>query len=140
LVPISQNQPLYALLGTIFGGDGETTLGIPDMRGRAAIGISGGHPIGQAGGEEAHDLSDAELPAHSHGARASPLHGTTASPFGAWLAAAAMYAPPNDLEPLAQGSVGYSGMGQPHDNMQPFLTVNVCICARGDFPQPPGAE
>jgi microcystin-dependent protein len=136
LLQINTNQELYALLGTTFGGDGQATFALPDLRGRAALGAGGAFPFGRPGGEESHTLTPAELPGHSHRVRASPLPGTTPSPAGARLAAQAMYAPPNDLGPLGSGSVGLVGGSQPHTNMQPFLTVNVCICAAGVWPNP----
>jgi microcystin-dependent protein len=134
VLQVAGNTMLFSLFGTYFGGDGRTTFRIPDLRGRALLGLSDRHALGEKGGEEAHALTSVEMPAHSHQANASTLRGTTATPAGAWLASEAMYAPPNDLEPLAERSVGPAGHDQPHDNMQPFLTVNVCVCTAGVYP------
>jgi len=139
LLSIAQNQALFSLLGTTFGGDGRTTFALPDLRGRVPIHTGSGHSLGERGGEQAHTLSLAELPAHSH-----PLNGTSSSvepngvavPDGNLLAATSspIYADPAGLVSMAPGMVTSAGGSQAHLNMQPFLTLNFCIALEGIFP------
>jgi len=135
LLPINQNQALFSLLGTNFGGDGQTNFALPDLRGRTPIHVGSGYTLGQRSGEEAHTLSIAELPAHTHALRASPNKATTPTAAGNILAAANnLYGPAEDLlalDPTASTSLGGA---QAHLNMQPFLTLNFCIALAGIFP------
>lgn len=137
LLPINQNQALFALLGTQFGGNGQTNFALPDMRARAPI-HTGNYPLGQCGGETTHTLTQAELPVHSHGLRASSDVGRLAAPTGAALARAPFnaYAPPtgSNLAPMHTDSLGTAGGSQPHTNMQPSLVLNICIALQGIFP------
>jgi len=135
LLPINQNQALFALLGTMYGGDGRTTFALPDFRGRAPMHLRGEYVQGQSGGEAAHTLTPAELPAHTHSLNASGNAATTVVPSGNLLAA-----PANPLygsgTPAALGpeAVGVTGGSQPHDNMPPYLTLNFIIALQGLFP------
>ena len=138
LLPINQNQALFALVGTYYGGNGTTNFGLPNLQGRVPIHVGGGFVQGQSGGEENHTLSLGEMPAHSHS-----LTGTTAAavagvgPAGA-LPAVAPHAPyrsgaaqPVSMKP---GIVQNAGFGQGHPNMQPSLAINFCIALTGIFP------
>jgi len=138
LLPINQNQALFSLLGTQYGGDGRTTFALPDLRGRVPMHARSGQNLGEKGGEVAHTLSTAEMPPHTHGLDATSAGGTTAIPgTGVILATSTnyeAYRPPSDgLVPLHPGSVQGVG-GQAHQNMQPFLAVSFCIALNGIFP------
>jgi microcystin-dependent protein len=139
LLPINQNQALFALLGTTYGGNGQTNFGLPNLQGRAPAHLGGGHTQGQAAGEEAHTLSVAEIPAHNH-AGASKDFATATTPAGNMLGAKAgrfganIYAPAANLTPLHPSSVGATGGSQAHNNMQPYLVLNFVIALQGIFP------
>lgn len=136
LLPISQNQALFALLGTTYGGNGTTTFALPDLRGRVAMHVSPHHSQGQVGGEEAHTLTIAETPSHTHSAPCNNSPATALDPTGAvWAADPSGHAPyavaaNSQCSPQAIGTSG----GQPHDNMAPTLTLNFCIALTGIFP------
>jgi microcystin-dependent protein len=138
LLPINQNQALFSLLGTQFGGNGQTTFALPDLRGRVPIHVGPSHSnVGQAGGEEAHTLSIAEVPTHQHQLNASTLDANSPSPTGNVFAKSGgnqFYGPPSNLVSLIPGTVTNVGGSQPHPNMQPFLTINFCIALIGIFP------
>lgn len=141
VLPINQNQALFSLLGTTYGGDGQTTFALPDLRGRTPIhrGASTGpsHPLGEQSGEETHALGTNEMPQHRHEIRASSAGADTPIPQDNVLAAAAnLYARPGDLTELRGGSITAIGGGQAHENMQPFLTLRFCIALQGLFPSP----
>lgn len=142
LLPINQNQALFSLLGTTFGGDGRVNFALPDLRGRTPIHVGSGHTLGERGGEQAHTLSIAELPIHTHVLSASSLTGNTPNPrpsgVGALLAQdpGNAYANATDLQALAGGTVANTGGSQAHLNMQPFLTLSFCIALQGIFPSP----
>lgn len=135
LLPINQNQALFALLGTTYGGNGQTTFALPDLRGRTPIHEGSGHTLGERAGEEAHTLTISELPTHVHVARANSLDGNTPDPtngfFSAYLNGYTSAASLVALEPTTLTNVGGS---QPHLNMQPYLTLNWCIALQGIFP------
>jgi microcystin-dependent protein len=140
LLPISQNQALFALLGTAFGGDGRTTFALPDLRGRVPIHAGAGHTLGEWGGEQAHTLTIFELPIHTHVVRASTAAtGGVATPNGNYLggannAWAGGGGPPADLSSLRPDTVVGVGGSQAHLNMQPFLGLSFCIALQGAFP------
>src|SRR5690606_15441643 len=138
LLPINQNQALFALLGTNYGGNGQTNFALPNLRGRVPIHVGNGHSQGEASGAEAVTLTQAQIPTHVHFANvSSAASGGTAVPTGNFLGGANNgYLPPNagtmtTMHPQTIGSVGGS---QPHTNMQPYLTLNFCIALQGIFP------
>jgi microcystin-dependent protein len=140
ILAINQNQSLYSLLGTIYGGDGRTTFALPDLRGRTPIhvGASNGvsHPQGQKSGEERHTLSAAEIPQHGHVAQASEDNADSGDPVGRVLARSTSptYQPPESLTALSSLAVSAAGGGQAHDNMMPYQALNFCIALQGLFP------
>jgi microcystin-dependent protein len=141
ILPISQNQSLYSLLGTIYGGDGQTSFALPDLRGRVPIHVgrsNGGvdHREGQKGGEETHTLSANEMPQHTHALQATNSVGTGTAPQGTVLAEASLpvYESFGPGVQMGAGSVGNAGGGQAHENMQPYLALNFIIALQGLFP------
>ncbi len=138
LLPINQNQALFSLLGTTFGGDGRVNFALPDNRGRTPIHVGSGHTLGERAGEQAHTLSIAELPTHTHVVNATTATGNTPLPTGNLLAdsPSQLYAAPTNLVPLSPGTVANVGGSQAHQNMQPFLTLSFCIALQGIFPSP----
>ncbi len=137
LLPINQNQALFALLGTTFGGNGQTNFALPDLRARAPIHAGAGHTLGEKGGEASHTVTPAELPGHTHVLSGTNENGAAANPSGAVLAAANnVYHAPTNAVTMSPGSVTNAGGSQPHDNMQPSLTLSFCIALQGIFPSP----
>lgn len=136
ILPINQNQALYSLLGTTFGGDGRTTFGLPDLRSRVSIHVGDGHTLGQRSGEETHTLSIQEMPPHNHRVEASSTNADSPVPTNNVLASAnnVYHAPDGNLVSLRTGSVLNAGGGQAHDNMQPYGVLNFCIALQGIFP------
>jgi microcystin-dependent protein len=136
LLPINQNQALFSLLGTTFGGDGRVNFSLPDLRGRTPIHVGGGHTLGERGGEQAHTLSIAEIPTHTHVARGTSAAGTSNIPAGNFLAKNNLPAHhgPTNLVAMGVGTVSGTGGSQAHLNMQPFLTLNFCVALQGIFP------
>jgi microcystin-dependent protein len=135
LLPINQNQPLFALIGTVYGGDGRVNFALPNLQGRAAMHESGAHPLGQTAGEEWHTLTVSEMPEHNHLVNAMPTTATDNAPAGNLLAAAHdFYGSATDLTTLAPGSIANGGGSQPHENRQPYLVLNYCIALSGIFP------
>ena len=138
VLPINQNQALFSLLGTTFGGDGRVNFALPNLQGRVPIHVGSGHTLGERGGEQAHTLSTAETPTHTHPVAANAsANGGSASPNGNFLGGGNnVYAAPNAgaLTALNSGSIASVGGGQAHLNMQPFLTLNFCIALQGIFP------
>jgi microcystin-dependent protein len=134
-LPINQNQALFSLLGTTFGGNGQTTFALPDMRGRVPLHVGGGHINGERGGEEAHMLSIAEMPGHVHPMNAADAPANLNVGTGAMLGQrAGAYAAPGNLTALAPTEISNVGGGQAHFNMQPFLALNFSIALQGIFP------
>ncbi|ARP62756.1 phage tail protein [Mesorhizobium sp. WSM1497] len=137
LLPINQNQALFSLLGTTFGGDGRVNFALPDYRGRVPIHVGGGHTLGERGGEQVHTLSIAELPFHSHVEQATTASADVPVPTGNLLATVAnTYTPPGNVTAMDPGTLASVGNNQAHLNMQPFLTLSFCIALQGIFPSP----
>src|SRR5687767_6323610 len=141
LLPINQNQALFSLLGTTFGGDGRVNFALPDLRGRTPIHVGSGHTLGERGGEQAHTLSIAELPEHTHVAQGMNASAAGADPTSALLASPSaavgpIYGPAASLVALNPGSITNTGGSQAHLNMEPFLTLTFGIALQGIFPSP----
>ncbi len=137
ILPINQNQSLYSLLGTTYGGDGRTSFGLPDLRGRIPFHVGGtGYAQGQKAGEENHPLTVAEMPSHGHAMRASQLPGDSTYPAGN-LSAQSSIGDQQFSSAAANSNMrdtNATGGGQGHNNMPPFLAVNFCIAILGLFP------
>ena len=137
LLPINQNQALFSLLGTTFGGDGRVNFGLPDLRARTPIHVGQGHTLGERGGEQAHTLTINEMPQHQHLAQGSSAAASTLTPAAAVVLAKGAfqpYGPPTNLATMDPNSIGKVGFGQAHLNMQPFLALTFCIALQGIFP------
>lgn len=139
ILPIDQNQSLYSLLGTTYGGDGRTTFALPDLRGRTSVGAGrfGSPPLGTAAGSERHALTAAEMPQHTHAVSGATTNATSSSPAGNVLTRAGQQhyrSTPDTLVAMRAGTVGTTGTGAGHENMQPFMTVSFCIALQGLFP------
>jgi microcystin-dependent protein len=136
LLPINQNQALFSLLGTTFGGDGRVNFALPDLRARVPIHVGSGHTLGERAGEQAHTLSLAELPAHSHPVAASSDGPTASSPVGNFWASNTGFSPYGTIADTAMSAQSLTaiGGGQAHLNMQPFLVLSFCIALQGIFP------
>lgn len=138
-LPINQNQALFALLGNRYGGDGTTNFKLPDLRGRMPLHMGDNFGIGQAGGEEAHVLTSAEMPQHLHSIKATSALTSLATPAGTLLGTRGrsgrdIFAAPDNLTSLHPASVSQAGASQAHTNMQPFLGLNFVIALAGIFP------
>jgi microcystin-dependent protein len=135
LLAINQNQALFALLGTYYGGNGTTNFALPDLRGRVPLHFGNYFPLSSRGGEEAHTVNISELPAHSHPVVASSNPADQGSPTGNYWAVESSnaYAASSDssMPPQAMTSVGGS---QPHENRSPLLVLSFCIALQGIFP------
>ena len=139
-MPINQNQALFSLLGTTYGGNGQTTFALPDLRGQTPIHVGSGHTLGEKGGEQAHTLSISELPTHVHSANAANITSTANVPASNMLLAVStpqsIYTAATNLQAMAASAIGNTGGSQAHLNMQPFLTLSFCIALQGIFPSP----
>jgi microcystin-dependent protein len=141
LLPINQNQALFALLGTQFGGNGQTNFALPDLRGRTPIHSGAGFIVGQASGQETHTLTQAEMPQHLHFMQATTQNANTnvahLPPPGNLLASVNNgYAPAASLVALAPAAITNVGGSQAHENRQPYLVLNWIIALQGIFPSP----
>jgi microcystin-dependent protein len=137
LLPINQNQALFSLLGTTFGGDGRVNFALPDLRGRVPIHVGSGHTLGERGGEQAHTLSIAETPGHVHVANGSSQNASVYSAVNNLNATASgLYGGAQNLTPLVASTVTNTGGSQAHLNMEPFNTFTICIALQGIFPSP----
>jgi microcystin-dependent protein len=151
LLPINQNQALFSLLGTMYGGNGQTTFALPDLRSRTPIHVGGGFTQGQNGGAENHTLTIQEIPAHTHVARASNQNGLggpagtipdatksvaqgIVAQQGGGTTAAQIYGTGGATAAMHPATIGNSGGSQAHINMMPSLTLNHCIAIQGIFP------
>jgi microcystin-dependent protein len=142
ILPINQNQALFSLLGTTYGGDGRTTFALPDLRGRTPVHFGSGpgwNPaLGSRGGEETVSLTTAQIPSHTHNLVATGDGANSPAPNDQFLAQSTatdpLYAGATDLVAMDGQAVANAGGGQGHANMQPYLTLNFCIALQGVFP------
>lgn len=135
VLPINQNQALFSLLGTMYGGNGQTTFALPDLRGRTPIHVDAGFAQGQLVGSETHAITSSEMPLHTHLLTASSAGADQANPTGFLLGAAnSQYHAPTDLTTLAPASITTVGGGLAHENRHPSLALNWCIALVGIFP------
>jgi microcystin-dependent protein len=138
LLPINQNQALFSLLGTTYGGDGRVNFGLPNLQGRTPIHMGSGHTLGERGGEPAHTLSISEIPTHTHVAQASGANATASIPTATMGIATGgqyeIFRQATNLVSMQPDMVGNVGGSQAHLNMQPFLVLSFCIALQGIFP------
>lgn len=139
LLPINQNQALFALLGTMYGGDGRVNFGLPDLRSRTPIAFGNGFTQGEAGGQESHTVTIGELPTHVHGVNATTTVASATKEGGHLLGTTSgnltIYSPAvANLTPMNVATVTNVGGSQPHENRQPFLVLNWIIALQGIFP------
>ncbi|RYD66794.1 MAG: phage tail protein [Sphingomonadales bacterium] len=135
LLPINQSQALFALLGTTFGGNGQTNFALPDYRGRVPIHVGNGHVLGEQAGQTEVTINQTTMPQHMHVAQAYAADSTTFDPTGNLLGNVLNgYAAPANLTTLSPTQISNFGGSQPHTNMQPYLTLNFCIALQGIFP------
>ena len=142
LLPLSQNTALFSLLGTTYGGNGKSNFALPDMQGNVPMHPGQGpglslHDLGETGGSDTVSLLESEIPSHSHAYFVSQSDATDQSPANQELAAGVgigAYATPGALVQLAPNGIAPAGGDQPHNNLQPYLTLNFCIALQGVFP------
>ena len=134
-LPINQNQALFSLLGTTYGGNGQTTFALPDLRGRVPIHMGAGHTLGETGGQEAHTITPGELPEHTHAMFGSSTNADVVSSTDNVVAQSSqLYGAAVQLTSLDPSTNGVVGGSQPHENRQPYLTLMFCIALQGIFP------
>jgi microcystin-dependent protein len=135
LLPINQNQALFSLLGTTYGGDGRVNFALPDLRSRIPIHFGASHTLGERGGEENHTVNMSEMPAHSHAFSANDATPTQGSPAGnMWASNSGAYSSASPNVSMNPTSISNAGGSQPHVNMQPYLVLNFIIALQGIFP------
>jgi microcystin-dependent protein len=135
LLPINQNQALFSLLGTTYGGDGQVSFALPDLRGRVPIHFDNFHNLGQRAGEENHTLSVSELPSHVHAVSARDADPNQGLPTGnMWTNGSGAYSGAAADSSMNPASIGNTGGSQPHSNTQPYLVLNFVIALQGIFP------
>lgn len=135
IVPISQYDVLFNLIGTTYGGDGQSTFGLPDLRGRVPLHMGNGYSLGQRAGVESVTLASGQLPSHSHAVNCAATGGSDAPANNVWGAGTAnIYATAPGTLSMNPSSVGIAGNTQPHDNMHPFLAVSFIIATEGIYP------
>jgi microcystin-dependent protein len=139
LLPISENETLFQLIGTTYGGDGQSTFGLPDLRGRLPLHQGGGFSLAETGGAEEITLTTQQIAAHAHPFLASTSDGTTPNPSGGVLArsqAVLLFRESPANQAMNQAAMGVIGGSQPHTNLQPFLCLDFIISLYGIFPSP----
>ncbi len=139
LLPINQNQALFSLLGTTYGGNGQTNFALPDLRARTPIHVGNGHSLGERGGEAAHTLSIAEVPTHTHVANGTSNVATQKTPapsgsMGYAQSGQVVYGGPSNLVAMSPSTVANAGGSQAHQNTEPSLVLTFCIALQGIFP------
>ena len=140
LLPISENNVLFQLIGTTYGGDGQQTFALPDLQGRVPMHQGNSHVIGEKSGTESVTLTTNQIPAHSHTPLCNTNAGTSPNPTNAiWAAAGTgdqLYSTPAGATAMNAGSIGSAGGSQPHENMSPYLVLSFIISLFGVFPSP----
>jgi microcystin-dependent protein len=141
VMPISQNTALFSLLGTTYGGNGQTNFALPDLRGRAPLHPGQGpgltlYDLGESGGQETVTLLESEIPAHSHALRGSNTLADKPAPGGNALASfrGGYQSATGNLVAMSPAALAVTGGGQPHNNMMPYLALSFCIALQGVFP------
>lgn len=136
LLPINQNQALFSLCGTTYGGNGQTNFALPDLRGNVPIHMGAGFTLGQKGGQQSHTLTMSEMPQHTHFVNVQPASGNAVNTSGNFLAngGSDLYTVPAAFAAMNPAAVTNVGGSQAHLNMQPFLTLSFCIALQGIFP------
>ena len=135
LLPINQNQALFSLLGTTYGGNGQTNFALPNLQGRIPIHFGNGHTQGESSGEENHTLNSSEMAAHVHPVSASNVDPNQGLPTGnMWANGAGAYSSSPADSSMNPASISNAGGSQPHTNLQPFLVLNFIIALQGIFP------
>jgi microcystin-dependent protein len=134
LLPINQNQALFSLLGTTYGGDGRVNFALPDLRGRVPIHTGSGHVLGERAGQESHTLTMQEYPTHFHFVSVVNSNANAGPTGGLFAAANALYQPAPANTNLAPNTITMTGGSQPHPNQQPFLVLSFAIALQGIFP------
>jgi microcystin-dependent protein len=137
LLPINQNQALFSLLGTTYGGDGRTNFALPNLRGQVPIHMGGGHTLGEKAGQTAVTITQQTMPTHLHAMNASATIATLDNPAGNVLANGNpnnLYGPVQNLTTLNPATVSSIGGSQPHSNLMPYLVLNFIIALQGIFP------
>jgi microcystin-dependent protein len=137
LMPISENDTLFTLIGTTYGGDGQETFGLPDLQGRTPMHVGNGHVLGEQGGTETVTLTTQQIPVHSHPIVVSKDQGTQKEPNGEILGSnptVQLYRPGVGVQPMKSDACSVIGGSQPHENMQPYLVIQYIISLFGIFP------
>jgi len=142
ILPLSQNTALFSLLGTTYGGDGKSNFALPNMQGNAPMHPGQGpglslHDLGETGGSDTVSLLESEIPSHSHGLTASASDGNNtgaAAQLFAQGVGISMWSVGTATTPMADSALAPAGGDQPHNNMQPYLTLNFCIALQGVYP------
>ncbi len=136
LLPINQNQALFALLGTIYGGNGTTTFALPNLQGKVPMHTGNGFAQGAIGGETSHTLSLQEMPSHTHTAMASSNGPNASSPQNNYWASDTGFTAYGSTinETMNAAAIANAGASQSHSNMAPYVTLNICIAVTGIFP------
>jgi microcystin-dependent protein len=137
-LPINQNQALFSLLGTTYGGNGQTTFNLPNLQGRMPIHTGNGHTLGEAAGSNAVTINVQQMTQHLHQVTGAGVAGAVTNPTATSVLANSagqqLWGPPNNLLPMDPGSVTSVGGSQPHTNLQPYGVISMCIALQGIFP------
>ena len=136
ILPIAQSQALFSILGTTYGGNGQTTFALPDLRGRAPVHFNRSIPLGASAGEETHTLTVNEMPTHGHlaGANNDATNAVLTATDNIWGNAEVANYSPNNANLMSPNALSVAGGNQPHANMQPYTVLNYCISTTGIYP------